>query len=367
MAHHTSSISKLDAGKLLGYATELTDKEFRILMILYFYSDGNMRNARPGAERIAREADTDVRYARRILRSLEAKKYIVKTFEGGRGRASCFSLAFVDTLRNAEAATRHQDNGCSLTLESGAPSTDKDCQGNWSPEDNGCSLILETDVPSTNKGYHAITSSDQDRTAPPSAARQEARASRGAPTGTPREQLKACQTLDDLVAFRHRFPDREGSLVAAELFSEQRSQVIRRTVADEMQRLETPEDIRDFRERYYDLIRYSSELRNATDERAGEIFDANADKFLYDLQACDDLDSLEDFGDRFDYIPREEFFSAYRDRTNAVVARVAASILATLHTPAEISEFESTHHLLHRNRAWDDAKRNRHAELAVMS
>lgn len=347
--------NKLEYGKLLREATDLTHAEYRVLSLLVSYTDGDLQNAWPGNARLAENAAMSVRYCQEVLKSLLKKGYLCVAHPGGNQYGWHRATAYVITVPEQLGGTGK--GGLRFQVK------DEPQRGGRTIDDGKGEPQTQTRV-MPDSSHHV---SDQLNTSAPSEAHPTVRASRGALNGTPREQLKACQTLGDLVAFRHRFPDREGSPIGAEAYSEQRSQVIRRTVADEMQRLETPEDIRDFRERYYDLIRYSSELRDATDERAGEIFDANADKYLYDLQACDDLDSLEDFGDRFDYIPREEFITPYRDRTNAVVARVAASILATLHTPAEISEFESQHHLLHNNRAWDAAQRNRRAELAVMS
>lgn len=74
--------SKLDWYKSLRGA-DLTQAEFVILVLLAGYSNASRENAYPGSVRLAADSGIDRRRVRRILKSLEAKKAIAVTEEGG--------------------------------------------------------------------------------------------------------------------------------------------------------------------------------------------------------------------------------------------------------------------------------------------
>ncbi|WP_146070939.1 hypothetical protein [Arthrobacter sp. B1805] len=87
--------SKLDWQKSLR-GVDLSHAEYRVLMTISTYTDGNLRNARPGLSRIIADACVNAKTARAALKSLTTKGYLMCTGEGGnqfgKGKANVYAI-----------------------------------------------------------------------------------------------------------------------------------------------------------------------------------------------------------------------------------------------------------------------------------
>ena len=71
--------------KALRGRADLTPAEYRLLVTLWSYTDGDCRHAYPGAGHLARDvAVTDPRNVKRTLKSLLTKGYLMQTRVGGK-------------------------------------------------------------------------------------------------------------------------------------------------------------------------------------------------------------------------------------------------------------------------------------------
>lgn len=99
---------KFQWAKELRGDTVLTSTEYRVLLVLWTYSDGNLADAHPGKTRLAADACVSVSTVKNALRRLRELGYIVLTEEGGnairRGWADKYRLTMLAERERIAAA-----------------------------------------------------------------------------------------------------------------------------------------------------------------------------------------------------------------------------------------------------------------------
>lgn len=153
--------SKLDWFKAIRGA-DLTSAEVHLLALLVGYSNAQGENAYPGLTRLADDSGLSERQVRRILRSLEDKRAIAVTQEGGnqtfKGAATVYMILTVPKRPKGDTDDRlkgdaHDPLDGDKSGSKGAISSSK---GDiWSPE-GGHYVSLKGDTHVPPSGYHQV-------------------------------------------------------------------------------------------------------------------------------------------------------------------------------------------------------------------
>lgn len=117
---------------------DLTDAEFRVLVLLVTYTDKNGTDAYPGNTRLADECGMHVRSVRRILHRLVAKGWIIEKSPGGnqygKGIANVYELVAEPgkgdpTVPKGDPRVRKGDPTVPMKGDRGAPPSGPSHQG----------------------------------------------------------------------------------------------------------------------------------------------------------------------------------------------------------------------------------------------
>ena len=102
---------------------DLSDAEYRLLVDLATYSNGDLTNARPGFDRLAADLchKSGTRSVRRTARSLQARGYLVVTATGGAPRSGQRTANVYTLALPATEGPHDPVPGVPTTLSTGGP------------------------------------------------------------------------------------------------------------------------------------------------------------------------------------------------------------------------------------------------------